>query len=61
MQPEISITWVISAKEAAYIFGALARCPYQEVNQLIGKLHKSTNDQVAQVIKGNEQTSTSGN
>lgn len=42
----MEINWKISVDEAAYILNALATRPFKEVNALIGKLHKSTTEQI---------------
>lgn len=47
----MEINWSITTPEAAYILNALAERPFKEVNTLIGKLHSSTAQQVAEIEK----------
>lgn len=47
----MQINWSITTAEAAYIISLLAERPFKEVNVLIGRLHVSTSQQVAEIEK----------
>lgn len=42
----IKVIWNVDTNEAAQILNALAERPFKEVNNLIGKLHASTSEQI---------------
>jgi hypothetical protein len=52
--------WKLSAQEGAYILNLLATRPYQEVNQLIGKIHKATSEQTAKYEKAQQNGDDKG-